>query len=199
MDGQILQALSSCSIDQLLHQEASQAPVPMLWRDIDTLEKSRQPPPLFRPRDPLNDDQPSHADGAAFHFDHERQMRALTFGYPSPKVTSKPIRVPCFTSLDCSPDPSQPCELIGIRGVGATGGRFRLRNGCHIHSLYLGSHELPIARTSESEEKSSRRWSTVRRYQTRRRAPSTMRCASINAWPGATRKRDLSRWTGDHF
>ena len=46
----VFEALFSCSIDELFHQQTSQAAISMLGRDVHALKKSRQPLPLFRPR-----------------------------------------------------------------------------------------------------------------------------------------------------
>jgi hypothetical protein len=144
MHGEVFQSLSPCSIDQRSHQETSQAIISMLACDVHALEKPRQPLPVLRAWDPLNDDQPGHPHSTAVNLDEERHMGAVMFGNPIQKILSEPIRVSLFISFDCPPDPSQPCKFARIRQASSSSGQMGPRNGWHLNSLYLRSQQLPV-------------------------------------------------------
>jgi len=146
MNGQVFQTLCPCSSDQLSHQQASQATVSMLGRDVHALEKARQPPPVFRTWDPFDYDQPSHPNSATVHLDEKGPMSVVMLGHPGQKIASELISVSLFSSFDCSPDPPQTCKLVGIRSVSSANGGIGLRRGCHSDSLYLRAERLLVER-----------------------------------------------------
>ena len=149
-NGQIVQALVSGSLNELSNEDRSKPTVPTLGYDVDTLDGSRESRPLLGPGDSLDHREPGHANGSSVHLDQEGQMRFVVCGHPVAEVGSEAVRVSLLASFDCTPDPTQSCQISCIGDAGLARRRRTLGAG-RSHAPALHQSPLgPLARQPES-------------------------------------------------
>jgi hypothetical protein len=135
MNGEVLQVYLLGPLDELAHQHASQAVVPMFGQDIHALDVPGQPGPFFGPWDTFDHDEPGHSHRRAVQVDQKREMCPAMFRHPVAEVVSEPVRVSVFAPFNRTPYPSQSRQFVRIGEIGLASRGGSWWTGGHVHQL----------------------------------------------------------------